>query len=105
MKPYVKTNKSDYVDAEAIAEAVSRPTMCFVPIKTDDQLELCLSPESIEANAKRLSRRFSAPLDDEHALIVNTILFATLAQTIVFFHGLFPHSIAAFLSLLALSLP
>jgi len=31
MKPYVKTNKSDYVDAEAIAEAVSRPTMCFVP--------------------------------------------------------------------------
>jgi transposase len=27
VKPYVKTNKSDYIDAEAIAEAVSRPTM------------------------------------------------------------------------------
>jgi transposase len=29
--PYVKTNKSDYIDAEAIAEAVGRPTMRFVP--------------------------------------------------------------------------
>ena len=26
VKPYVKTNKSDYIDAEAIAEAVGRPT-------------------------------------------------------------------------------
>jgi transposase len=40
VKPYVKTNKSDYIDAEAIAEAVARPTMRFVPIKSDDQLDL-----------------------------------------------------------------
>jgi len=40
VKPYVKTNKNDYVDAEAIAEAVGRPTMRFVPIKSDDQLDL-----------------------------------------------------------------
>src|SRR6202011_5263924 len=40
VKPYVKTNKSDYIDAEAIAEAVGRPRMRFVPIKTDDQLDL-----------------------------------------------------------------
>src|ERR1700758_2047638 len=40
VKPFVKTNKNDYIDAEAIAEAVSRPTMRFVPIKTDDQLDL-----------------------------------------------------------------
>jgi hypothetical protein len=33
VKPYVKTNKNDYIDAEAIAEAVQRPTMRFVPIK------------------------------------------------------------------------
>src|ERR1700751_283728 len=39
-KPYVKTNKNDYIDAEAMAEAVTRPTMRFVPIKTDDQLDL-----------------------------------------------------------------
>ena len=40
VKPYVKTNKNDYIDAEACAEAVTRPTMRFVPIKTDDQLDL-----------------------------------------------------------------
>src|SRR6201982_425941 len=40
VRPYVKTNKSDYIDAEAIAEAVARPTMRFVPIKTDDQLDM-----------------------------------------------------------------
>ena len=37
VKPYVKTNKNDIADAEAICEAVSRPTMRFVPIKTDEQ--------------------------------------------------------------------
>ena len=36
----MKTNKSDYIDAEAIAEAVGRPKMRFVPIKSDDQLDL-----------------------------------------------------------------
>src|SRR4030081_2458462 len=40
VKPYVKTNKSEYTDAEAIAEAVGRPKMRFVPIKTDDQLDM-----------------------------------------------------------------
>ena len=40
VKPCVKTNKSDYIDAEAIAEAVGRPKMRFVPIKSDDQLDL-----------------------------------------------------------------
>ena len=40
VKPYVKTKKNDYIDAEAIAEAVTRPNMRFVPIKTDDQLDL-----------------------------------------------------------------
>jgi transposase len=40
VKPYLKTNKNDYLDAEAIAEAVQRPTMRFVPIKTDEQLDL-----------------------------------------------------------------
>lgn len=35
----MKTNKSDYIDAEAIAEAVTRKNMRFVPIKSDDQLD------------------------------------------------------------------
>ncbi|MDO9012501.1 MAG: IS110 family transposase [Gallionella sp.] len=37
VKPYVKTNKNDVADAEAICEAVSRPNMRFVAIKTIEQ--------------------------------------------------------------------
>ncbi len=37
VKPYVKRNKNDAADAEAICEAVTRPTMRFVPIKTVEQ--------------------------------------------------------------------
>ena len=37
VKPYVKTNKNDARDAEAICEAVTRPNMRFVPIKTEEQ--------------------------------------------------------------------
>ena len=37
VKPYVKRGKNDAADAEAICEAVSRPTMRFVPIKTTEQ--------------------------------------------------------------------
>ena len=37
VKPYVKTNKNDMADAEAICEAVSRPNMRYVPMKTVEQ--------------------------------------------------------------------
>lgn len=37
VKPYVKTHKNDRNDAEAICEAVARPTMRFVPVKTPEQ--------------------------------------------------------------------
>ncbi|MGY3533191.1 transposase [Bradyrhizobium embrapense] len=40
VKPYVKSNKNDVIDAAAIAEAVTRPTMRFVEIKTETQAEL-----------------------------------------------------------------
>jgi transposase len=40
VKPFLKSNKNDFLDAEAIAEAVARKNMRFVPIKTDDQLDL-----------------------------------------------------------------
>lgn len=38
--PYVKSNKNDRNDAEAICEAVSRPSMRFVPPKSSEQLEI-----------------------------------------------------------------
>ena len=37
VKPYVKSNKNDAADAEAICEAVARPNMRFVPIKNVEQ--------------------------------------------------------------------
>lgn len=37
VKPYVKTNKNDVADAEAICEAVGRPNMRFVPVKDVEQ--------------------------------------------------------------------
>ena len=40
-KPYVKGNKHDAADAEAISEAVTRPTMRFVPVKTIEQQSIC----------------------------------------------------------------
>jgi hypothetical protein len=40
VKRFLKSSKNDYVDSEAIAEAVQRPNMRFVPIKTQAQLDL-----------------------------------------------------------------
>jgi len=40
VKPYVKSNKNDVADAEAICEAVGRPNMRFVPIKSVEQQSL-----------------------------------------------------------------
>jgi transposase len=37
VKPYVKRSKNDAADAEAICEAVQRPTMRFVPVKSIEQ--------------------------------------------------------------------
>ena len=40
VKPFLKGHRNDYRDAEVIAEAVQRPTMSFVVIKTPDQMDL-----------------------------------------------------------------
>ncbi|WPY01634.1 IS110 family transposase domain protein (plasmid) [Candidatus Trichorickettsia mobilis] len=40
VKPYIKTNKNDAADAEAICEAVSRPNMRFIPVKSGDQQDI-----------------------------------------------------------------
>lgn len=62
VKPYVKRNKTDAADAEAICEAVTRPTMRFVPIKTPEEQaasmvlktrELFVRQRSQTANAMR----------------------------------------------------
>lgn len=42
VKPFVKTNKNDACDAEAICEALSRPTMRFAPLKSGEQQSVLL---------------------------------------------------------------
>ena len=44
VKPYVKTNKNDAADAEAICEAVGRPNMRFVPMKNVEQQAVLAMP-------------------------------------------------------------
>jgi transposase len=68
VKPYVKTNKSDYIDAEAIAEAVGRPKMRFVPIKTDDQLDL----QSLHRVRERWVMRRTAVINQIRGLLLET---------------------------------
>jgi hypothetical protein len=49
VKPYVKRGKNDAADAEALCEAMSRPTMRFVPVNTPEQqavLSRYLEPQS-----------------------------------------------------------
>ena len=40
VRPYVKSQKNDDRDAEAIAEAATRPTMRFVELKSEEQLDM-----------------------------------------------------------------
>lgn len=53
VKPYVKSNKTDRNDAEAIAEAVTRPNMRFVPIKTIEQQDTLLLHRARELTIKQ----------------------------------------------------
>ena len=53
VKPYVKGNKNDNRDAEAICEAVMRPTMRFVTVKTQTQQELQMLHRSRERVVKQ----------------------------------------------------
>ena len=66
VKPFVKTNKSDFIDAEAIAEAVGRPTMRFVPIKSDDQLDL----QSLHRVRERWVTRRTAVINQIRGLLL-----------------------------------
>ena len=66
VKAFVKSNKNDFVDAEAIAEAVERKNMRFVPIKTDDQLDL----QAIHRVRDRLISRRTAVINQLRAFLL-----------------------------------
>jgi len=61
VKPYVKSDKHDVADAEAICEAVSRPTMRFVPVKTLDQQAVLSLHRVRQGFGKRAQHRPTRP--------------------------------------------
>jgi transposase len=66
VKPFVKSNKNDYRDAEANAEAVQRPTMRFVPVKSEAQLDL----QTIHRIRQRLVGRRTALINQLRAILL-----------------------------------
>ena len=67
VKPYVKTNKNDYQDSEAICETMTRPTMRFVPIKSIKQQDtLCLHRirEQLVSNRTALANQIRGLLSE-----------------------------------------
>lgn len=66
VKPFVKSNKNDYRDAEASAEAVQRPTMRFVPLKNETQLDL----QTIHRVRQRLVGRRTALINQLRAILL-----------------------------------
>jgi transposase len=65
VKPYVKSNKNDSRDAEAIAEAVTRPTMRFVPVKDVDQQDI----QALHRVRERLMGERTALVNEVHGLL------------------------------------
>jgi transposase len=79
VKPFVKTNKNDFIDAEAIAEAVGRPTMRFVPIKSDDQLDL----QSLHRVRERWVMRRTAVVNQIRGLLLERGIILRKGRTYV----------------------
>lgn len=65
VKPYVKGNKNDYNDAEAIAEAAQRPAMRFVPIKSVEQQDI----QNFHRQRERIKKERTALVNQIHGLL------------------------------------
>jgi transposase len=65
VKPYVKGNKNDYNDAEAIAEAVQRPNMRFVPIKSIEQQDV----QNFHCQRERIKKERTALVNQIRGLL------------------------------------
>jgi transposase len=66
VKPFLKGHKNDYRDAEAIAEAVQRPTMHFVRIKTPEQMDLL----ALHKVRSRLVRQRTATINQIRGFLI-----------------------------------
>ena len=73
MKPYRKSNKNDFKDAEAIAEAVRKENMRFVQIKTQEQLDI----QAMHRVRDRLVQRRTALINEIRGFLLDRgIIFA-----------------------------
>ena len=75
VRPYVKAQKNDDRDAEAIAEAATRPTMRFVPLKTETQLDA------------QILHRVRSRLVGERTALINQLRAVLLERGLVFPQG------------------
>ena len=66
VKPFVKSNNNDVIDAEAITEAVQRPTMRFVPVKTTGQQDI----QALHRVRERLIRNRTALVNQCRGLLL-----------------------------------
>ena len=64
VKPFVKRQKNDAADAEAIAEAASRPTMRFVAVKTDAQRAAANRLDRVEEKMAAIQHRDWQQVDE-----------------------------------------
>jgi len=104
--PYRKANKNDLRDAEAIAEALTRPTMRFVPVKSVAQQEL----QALHRVRERLMKARTALINETRGLLLEYGIVVPQGATTFRKHvleklatedaKLTPHSLALFQQLL-----
>jgi hypothetical protein len=95
VKPFLKGQKNDFRDAEAVAEAVQRPTMRFVPINSVDQLDL----QALHRVRSRLvSRPYNgSEADTLSAWAAGRIYMSTRpSRSVPRAHGAFPDTLRKF---------
>jgi len=76
VKPFVKTNKNDANDAQAIVEAASRPSMHFVPIKQIEQQDI----QSIHRIRTRIVKNRTALINEIRGCAWSMVSFFLLGQ-------------------------
>src|SRR3954452_18174988 len=89
VRPYAKGQKHDFNDAEAIAEAVQRPTMKFVAVKTTDQLDL----QALHRVRERLVSQRTGIINQIRAFMLERGIAVRQGQ--LFLRAELPHILAA----------
>jgi len=89
VRPYSKSQKNDFRDAEAIAEAVQRPTMKFVATKTAEQLDL----QALHRVRERLVSQRTGIINQIRAFLLERGI--AVRQGRLFLRGALPHILAA----------